>query len=385
MDYPYTLHIFCRVIDNYGDVGVCWRLSRQMANEHGLKVSLWVDDLPSLKRICSALDPALDRQQVQGVTVRRWSQESLVFAPDDVADVVIEAFACHLPPAYVTAMTGRQTARAWINLEYLSAEAWVEGCHALPSPHTALSLTKHFYFPGFTDNTGGLLRERDLLAHRDAFQRDPAMVAAFFASLGVHVPLDALKVSLFCYPAASVAALFEAMQADERPVICLVPEGVANEAVRAFLQGSATAGSRGTHDALTVQVLPFVDQDDYDRLLWACDLNFVRGEDSFVRAQWAARPFVWHIYPQDEDAHIKKLDAFLGRYIERMPSRDALAVTRFHLAWNGMRENELLWEKWQNFRSSLPPLAAHGQGWANELSQHGDLASNLLRFIRKFG
>ena len=113
MTFPRTLDIFCRVIDNYGDVGVCWRLSRQMANEHGLEVSLWVDDLPSLKRICSALDPALDRQQVQGVTVRRWSQESLVFAPDDVADVVIEAFACHLPPAYVTAMTGRQTAPAW--------------------------------------------------------------------------------------------------------------------------------------------------------------------------------------------------------------------------------------------------------------------------------
>ena len=385
MTFPRTLDIFCRVIDNFGDVGVCWRLSRQMANEHGLEVSLWADNLSSLKRICSALDPALDRQQVQGVTVRRWPQEMMVFVPDDVADVVIEAFACHLPPAYIAAMAGRQTAAAWLNLEYLSAEAWVEGCHALPSPHTALSLTKHFYFPGFTDNTGGLLRERDLLAHRDAFQCDSAVAAAFFASLGVHVPQDALKVSLFCYSAAPVAALFEAMQADERPVYCLIPEGVATEAVSAFLQGSAAAGSRGTRGALTVQVLPFVDQDNYDRLLWACDLNFVRGEDSFVRAQWAGQPFIWHIYPQDEYAHIKKLDAFLGRHSEQMPTSDALVMTRFHLAWNGVREKGLLFEQWRNFRASLSPLAAHGQSWANELSQHGDLASNLLRFIRKFG
>src|SRR5690554_5010470 len=30
----------CRVIDNYGDISVCWRLARQLANEYPVRVSL---------------------------------------------------------------------------------------------------------------------------------------------------------------------------------------------------------------------------------------------------------------------------------------------------------------------------------------------------------
>jgi hypothetical protein len=40
--------VHCRVIDNYGDAGVCWRLSRQLAAEHALDVTLWIDRLATL-------------------------------------------------------------------------------------------------------------------------------------------------------------------------------------------------------------------------------------------------------------------------------------------------------------------------------------------------
>lgn len=379
----HSIHLFCRVIDNFGDVGVCWRLSRQFAHEHGLEVTLWVDELPSLKRICPSLDLALDQQQLHAVTVRRWPQAQAEFSSEDVADIVIEAFACDLPSSYIAAMVQRGRAPAWFNLEYLSAEEWVEGCHALTSPHPSLPLTKHFFFPGFTDKTGGLPLEHDLMAQRDAFQRDPQAVAAFFAGLGVRAPGDACKVSLFCYPSAPVTELFGAMQLDDSPVLCLVPEGVAVEAVSTFLQSPATVGARATQGALTVQVLPFVEQDDYDRLLWACDLNFVRGEDSFVRAQWAARPFIWQIYQQSENAHVAKLDAFLGRYIDCMPAGVALDVTRFHLAWSGIRGLGAMPEHWRGLRVSLTKLALHGGIWAQKISQHGSLAANLLRFVEK--
>ena len=43
--------IFCTVVDNYGDIGVCWRLARQLAAEHGFAVRLWVDDLASFARL----------------------------------------------------------------------------------------------------------------------------------------------------------------------------------------------------------------------------------------------------------------------------------------------------------------------------------------------
>src|SRR5690606_22123743 len=145
-------------------------------------------------------------------------------------------------------------------------------------------------FPGFTDRTGGLLCEAALDGQRERFQSDPAAMADFLVRLGVTpAEMAAFKVSMFCYPHAPVAALFDAWRNGDAAVVCLVPEGVAVEAVQAFLGREASPGAVRTTGALTVRVIPFVPQPDYDRLLWACELNFVRGEDSFVRAQWAQR------------------------------------------------------------------------------------------------
>ncbi|MCK6396780.1 elongation factor P maturation arginine rhamnosyltransferase EarP, partial [Zoogloea sp.] len=173
--------LFCRVIDNYGDIGVCWRLARQLAAEHGHPVRLWVDDLRSLQPLLPESDPGATAQTQHGVEIRHWptatgeefTENWSADAADAVGDVVIEAFACELPPAFVAAMAAIATqARppAWINLEYLSAESWAEDCHGLASPHPTLPLTKYFFFPGFGERSGGLLRESELLARRDAVQ-----------------------------------------------------------------------------------------------------------------------------------------------------------------------------------------------------------------------
>jgi uncharacterized repeat protein (TIGR03837 family) len=267
----------------------------------------------------------------------------------------------------------------WFNLEGLTAEEWVEGCHRLTSPHPRLPLTKHFFFPGFTDKTGGLLREAALEPERLAFQSDPAAMAAFLRGLGVtERELAATKVSLFCYPHAPLAALFDAWRECGEAIVCLVPEGVAAGTVQAFLGTAPTAGAAATQRALTVRVLPFVPQPDYDKLLWACDLNFVRGEDSFVRAQWAGKPFVWHIYPQDENLHHKKLRAFLQRYAVALP-----ALERFSLDWNGapapggQGDGAALWPA---FHDEMPQMAARAEEWRQQMLANGDLAANLMRF-----
>ena len=161
--------IFCSVVDNYGDIGVCWRLARQLSNEQDLSVRLWVDDLASLHKLCTEVDPAQPVQQRCGVEIRHWG---IPFAEVIPAQLVIESFACELPERYVLAMAAQEHKPVWLNLEYLSAEDWVAGCHGLPSPHPRLPLIKYFFFPGFTRETGGLLLERDLLARRDAFQSD---------------------------------------------------------------------------------------------------------------------------------------------------------------------------------------------------------------------
>jgi uncharacterized repeat protein (TIGR03837 family) len=375
-----SLALFCNVVDNYGDIGICWRLSRQLQQEHGIAVSLWVDDLSCFQRLCPELDVTAAVQQVAGVTVHHWRHQDYIFSPDDVADIVIEFFACDIPEAYVVAMAQRDPPPVWLNLEGLSAEEWVEGCHTLPSPHPRLPLTKHFFFPGFTDKTGGLLREADLEYRRQQFQADPAAMSAFLAQCGLTPPeVTALKVSLFCYPHAPVIGLFEAWQVSATPITCLVPEGVATEAVQAFLGQEASAGAVRSRGALTVRVLPFVAQPDYDRILWACDLNFVRGEDSFVRAQWAGKPFVWHIYPQDENLHHVKLRAFLQRYAVNMAGLTALS-----LGWNSAgagQPAEADWPSiWSTFTADMPEITRCATDWQRQMEANGDLTGNLLGF-----
>ena len=379
-----TLALFCKVVDNYGDVGICWRLSRQLHDEHGIAVTLWIDDLGTLQRIWSATSVDVETQRLAGVTVRRWHADAGSFLPGDVADIVIEFFGCDIPEGYIAAMAQRETAPVWLNLEGLSAEAWVEGCHALPSPHPRLPLTKHFFFPGFNEKTGGLLQEAGLQAQRRQFQSSPTAMAAFLGSLGVtDVEASACKVSLFCYPHAQVTAMFDAWRDGDQAMTCLVPEGVAVEAVQAFLDAPAQPGTARTQGALTVRVLPFVPQTDYDKLLWACDINFVRGEDSFVRAQWAGKPFIWHIYPQDKNLHHVKLRAFLQRY-----AGDMQGLIDASLHWNGAIStsvqgdgNPVDWPSlWPAFHAALPEISHRAGEWAVQMQANGDLTSNMLKF-----
>jgi uncharacterized repeat protein (TIGR03837 family) len=376
-----SLAIFCKVVDNYGDIGICWRLTRQLQQQHGIAVTLWVDDLQSFQRICPDVVIDAEVQQLAGVTVRHWRNQEGVFSAGDVADIVIEFFGCDIPPGYIAAMAECRPRPVWLNLEGLSAEEWVEGCHTLPSPHPRLPLTKYFFFPGFTNKTGGLLRESSLEEQRQQFQTDQARITAFLAQFGVTpTEMASLKVSLFCYPRAPVSTLFDTWQNGDAAITCLVPEGVAVEAIQTFLGAEAKPGAARTCGALTVRVLPFVAQPDYDKLLWACDLNFVRGEDSFVRAQWAGKPFIWHIYPQDENLHHKKLRAFLQRY-----SADLESLNAFSLYWNGasienMKEQANWSALWPSFKADMPKLRYRAADWQRQMQANGDLASNLLKF-----
>jgi uncharacterized repeat protein (TIGR03837 family) len=371
--------VFCRVVDNYGDVGVSWRLARQVAREHGKEVRLWLDDLTVLAKLRPEIDTAYDIQRLEGVEIRRIREP---FDPDGVGDVVVETFGCDPPAAYLLAMAERARKPRWINLEYLSAEEWVEGSHALPSPNPRLPLVKHFFFPGFTRRTGGLLREESLLRRRDEFQRDEGAQAAFWKSiLGEVPPREALKVSLFNYTGAPVESLARACAQGAGPFWLVAPEGVAATALEHWRHHAA-------RDTMRTFVIPFLAQDRYDELLWACDVNFVRGEDSFVRAQWAGKPFVWHVYPQDDGAHWVKLAAFLARYTADLERSDAAAVTLLWEAWNHRLDDAeregprvALPGAWAGFIGKRERLEAHSRAWCAGLAARRDLAAELVDFV----
>ena len=373
-----TWDIFCDVVDNYGDIGVTWRLARQLVAEHTLSVRLWVDDLGAFARICPQADPGQAVQMCAGVQVCHWRED---WQPTPVADVVIGAFACQLPPAYVEAMASLPRAPLWLNLDYLSAESWVEGCHALPSPQPN-GLRKVFFFPGFSEKTGGLLRERDLMARRHAFQASPAARELFLQGLNVQPVAGALLISLFAYENPAVGSWLDALAAGPGPAHVLVPEGRVLGDVQAWLGcEQLQAGALHQRGQLVVQVLPFISQGDYDQLLWSCDFNAVRGEDSFVRAQWAGRPMLWHIYAQEEYAHWEKLEAFLDLYQQGLPAPAAQALVALWRAWN---QGQALGDSWAGVQQHWPELACHAEQWCARQAAQPDLASALVQFYRNW-
>jgi len=370
---PLRWDVFCKVVDNYGDIGVCWRLARQLAREHGLNVRLWVDDLLTFARLESSLDAGLDVQFLGTVEVRRWPA-AFVSPAGPLAGVIIEAFACGLPESLQQQMAEQACAPVWINLEYLSAERWVDDCHGLGSPQPGLPLTRHFFFPGFRPASGGVLVESGLLARRDAFRADQNACATFWQQLGLPAPGPGeLRVSMFAYPGAPLTELLQAWAGGTVPVTVLLPEGLLPAETAAF-----EPAGRG---ALRIQRFPFLPHADYDRLLWACDVNFVRGEDSFVRGIWAGRPLVWQIYPQDEAAHFAKLDAFLDLYQSGLERAAAQAQRRLWDAWNSRVDAPGVAEACSELLAHWPVLAQQAGQRALEWGENVDLASKLIGFV----
>jgi uncharacterized repeat protein (TIGR03837 family) len=278
-------------------------------------------------------------------------------------------------------MRARPKPPLWLNLDYLSAEDWVEGCHGLPSPQPN-GLRKVFFFPGFTEKTGGLLREGDLLARREAFAQSAEARQAFLQRLGVHPEAQARLISLFAYENTQLGNWLDALAADTQPTHLLVPQGRILADVAHWLgEPGLAVGDVRLRGSLTVQILPFVSQDDYDRLLWACDFNAVRGEDSFVRAQWAGRPMLWHIYVQEENAHWEKLEAFLAHYRQGLSDDAADALVALWRAWN--MDNDV-GQAWQAAQRHWPELQQHARDWAARQATRPDLAMTLVQFYRNW-
>ena len=420
--------IFCKIVDNFGDIGVCWRLARQLQLEHGLQIRLWIDDLSVAQKIIFSLNDKKTSQVCDGIKIEKWRAASDF---SQAADVVIEAFACELPSAYLVAMAQQKS--KWINLEYLSAENWVDDFHAKPSPQhflkSANGLTRYFYFPGFTEKTGGLIRECEIAAQlqnypEPSFPRkrgsildgNSRWIPAFAGMTENKVSESKLKISLFCYPNAPINDLLTALCANIHAVeVYVSATSVLPKIADFFGAKTITVGDYFNRENLHVHILPFLSQTDYDALLRDCDLNFVRGEDSWLRAIWAGKPFIWQPFFQDENTHIKKLNAFLDLFYadikaqartqpsfprkresssaakikmdSRLRGNDGVeendpfnSVTNLHHAWVA---GTITSEIWQNYLANLSAINSHTLQRGAQLAKQTDLATKLVIFCNK--
>jgi uncharacterized repeat protein (TIGR03837 family) len=323
--------IFCRVVDNFGDIGVCWRLSCALA-ARGQTVRLWVDDASALAWMAPS--------GCAGVQVRMWQPDLPMPRDSEPGDVVIEAFGCEIDHAWIASesianysipvrASSLNDSEAylknpvWINLEYLSAESYAARSHGLASPvmaGAARGMRKWFFYPGFAAGTGGLIREPDAVQVQVREKRES----------------EAQQISVFCYEPPALDGLIEQLaQADSRTELKVLP-GRGWHALQAVIQSKNAHSPRwNACEQLSIHEQTYMPQLQYDALLRSCDLNFVRGEDSLVRALWAGRAFVWQIYPQSDGAHAAKLEAFLDWL--QAPSD----LREFTSIWNGLQKAKL--------------------------------------------
>jgi uncharacterized repeat protein (TIGR03837 family) len=353
--------VFCRVIDNLGDIGVCWRFCSALASQ-GQSVRLWIDVPEEL----AWMAPGALEGRVPHIQVHHWTEPLPAGTTEAArpANVWVEAFGCDTAPEWMAWLTQRlvdgHAPPTWINLEYMSAEAYVERFHRLPSPIMSGPLngqTKWFFYPGFTSATGGLLREAGLMAARAAF--DPP---AWLTQHGLPSDSGTRRVSLFCYEPPILGAVLREARLDPMPSQWFITHGRAQAAVE---QAAPNA---------PVHQLPPLPQTDFDRLLWTCDFNCVRGEDSLVRALWAGQPFVWHIYPQHDNAHHAKLEAFLD-WLQAPAS-----WRRFHRLWNGIETpSGPVWPGW----NAVDEWRGCALAARERLLAQPDLITQLLEFVEK--
>jgi uncharacterized repeat protein (TIGR03837 family) len=347
--------LYCRVVDNFGDIGVAWRLAADLA-ARGESVRLAVDDARPLAWMAP--------HGTAGVTVVGWAE-----GPSTAPDVVVELFGGGRPgSAWSTTADGR--APLLVNVEHLTAEPYAERSHGLPSPTRRPGeppSTTWFFFPGFTPASGGLPREPGLLERRRAFGTG----AAWLASHGIVVRPGERRVSLFCYVNDALDDLLDVLSTE--PTLLLATAGPAAKQVEEHLGAALTRG------ALRAALLPLVAQTEFDDLLWSCELNLVRGEDSLARAIWAGSPFVWQLYVQHDGAHLAKLDAFLDRFLAAAPVPLARAVRAAFLRWNGGGDGSLA--ALGGDTALRTAWSAHCAGWRDALAAQSDLATRLVALV----
>lgn len=358
---PLSLDIFCRVIDNFGDAGVLWRLAREMRCE-GFAVRLIIDDVPTLALLAgkprdTAPEAIADDERLQVIHWdNSWNNGP---CPLTVADMVVEGFACRLPPDYENRIIAHKT--VWVNIDYFTAEDWIEGCHMLKSILPTTGAEKINYFPGVTPASGGLTIEKEYEKARQAF-------------LGQQPVSESLRVFYFSYPSAPVSE-FASLLINSRQKIDLSCS--ACEAGRDLAQ----VIERTTDHEIRVKQLDFVAQTDFDELLWGSDIAFIRGEDSAARAMLAGIVFIWQIYPQDDGAHWVKLTALTEKMKPMFDCQQAFeAWERFQRSFNAGKIDS---EAWLAMLEQFSALKIGFARWGEHVRGNANIAQRLSQMIQK--
>lgn len=375
--------VFVRVIDNWGDVGVGWRLCMQLACSFPWRVRLWIDDVAALGKLVLAAELAAVQDAIM---VEKWSDDdSVSLRLAQLADpvMVIETFGCDLPSPVLRRM--QQCQPLWLNWEYLTAEDWAVDLQAMPSLQ-GNGLAKYFWFMGIDQQSGGLLREANYLSRRNEFLQQPCLQQAFKQQYGLPLEHVGQLWLIFAYTSERWAQWLSMWRGADEPITLWLAGHEVADSLRAAGVIAADAlqqvGDTFELEQVTMVRIPFVPQSAFDNLLWLADGAIVRGEDSFVRALWAGLPFLWHIYQQEEAVHLQKLDAYWHKASINWPASVREAVLALSADLNGGEHlsESLRLRLWQNLRSEWQNWVNAASTWSDSMHLHSSAMERLARF-----
>ena len=341
-----TIDIFCEVIDNYGDVGVAYRLAREFKRIYPNK---------QLRFIISKTEELDLIKKAEDITIIAYKNIDKIETP---ADLVIETFACNIPETYMN--KALKTSKLIINLEYFSSENWVDDFH-LQESFLGGNLKKYFFIPGLSEKSGGIILDKEFLDRKNKVQENREY---YLKQFNIDEKYD-LIISVFSYEKNFDNFLKTLQKLDKKVLLLLLSEKTQKNFIKYF-------DNNDYYDKIKAVKLPFFTYDKYEELLALCDINLVRGEDSFVRALLLAKPFLWHIYPQDENAHIIKLESFLEKYC---PNNKELKETFINYNINK--------DDFSYFFKNLDEIKKYNEKYADYLIENCNLMNKLINFIEK--
>lgn len=343
-----SIDIFCQVIDNYGDVGVAYRLAREFKRVYPNKKLRFVIN------------------QIEELNLIRKSEDIEIILYKDIskiensADLIIESFGCEIPKEYMD--KALKNAELIINLEYFSAEKWVDDFH-LQESFLGGNLKKYFFIPGLSEKSGGILLDNEFLERKKKVEANKEY---YLEKFEIKEKYDLIG-SVFSYEKNFDSLIEELKKLGKKIILLILSEKTQKNFIKYFDNGN-------NYDKIKFVKLPFFSYDKYEELLALCDFNLVRGEDSFVRALLLGKPFLWHIYPQDENTHIKKLESFLEKYCSNNKE-----LKQTFINYNINKDD------FSYFFKNFKEIEKYNKNYANYLIKNCDLMEKLINFIENIG
>lgn len=343
-----SIDIFCQVIDNYGDVGVAYRLAREFKRVYpNKKLRFVINQIEELNLI----------RKSENIEVILYKDISKI---ENSADLIIESFGCEIPKEYMD--KALKKSKLIINLEYFSAEKWVDDFH-LQESFLEGNLKKYFFIPGLSEKSGGILLDNEFLQRKKKVEANKEY---YLEKFGIKEKYDLIG-SVFSYEKNFDSLIEELKKLDKKIILLILSEKTQKNFIKYFDNGN-------NYDKIKFVKLPFFTYDKYEELLALCDFNLVRGEDSFVRALLLGKPFLWHIYPQDENTHIKKLESFLEKYCSNNKE-----LKQTFINYNINKDD------FSYFFKNFKEIEKYNKNYANYLIKNCNLMEKLINFIENIG